>query len=167
MTHSVSHSLAVRYNNVLPRPCGVICCQGRSKWMTTSLLFMHPNSLLSHCLERTRHLFIIYGCKRERNAPICFFTPRNLASRRTRLEDGPCLTACIFNRSIINRCFAVWDAWFMQAICDVGLLQWKRENWGSISEGTGLGCTIGYCAGESLDSNIRDFAVNAPLSDTN
>lgn len=40
---------------------------------------MHPNSLLSHCFERTRHLFITYGCKRERNAPICFFTPRNLA----------------------------------------------------------------------------------------
>lgn len=80
--------------------------------------------------------------KRERNAPICFFTLRNLPFPPHRPEDGLYLTTCIFNRSIINRCFAVWDAWFMRAICKLVRLHWKLESLVSISEGTGLDCTI-------------------------
>lgn len=119
---------------------------GGSKWMTTSLLFMHPNSLLSHCFERTRHLFITYGNaadESERGMHLFAFLPcATTHTHRMRPEDGLYLNTCIFNRSIINRCFAVWDAWFMRAICKRVRLHWKLESSVSIKEGTGLDCTI-------------------------
>lgn len=53
MTHLVSLCSVVS-NNTRSWPV-VSFAVGGSKLMTTSLLFMHPNSLLSHCFERTRH----------------------------------------------------------------------------------------------------------------
>ncbi len=102
--------------------------------------------LFKPLLWKDETLFITYGNaadESERGMHLFAFLPcATSRSHRMHLEDGPYLTTCIFNRSIINRCFAVWDAWFMRAICELGWLHWKQKSRVSISEGTGLDCTI-------------------------